>query len=301
MANVLLAEDSSTQVVLLRSLLEEDSHQVRVAADGQVALEMVAHQVPDVVVTDMQMPNMNGLELVKSLRQIYPQVPVILITAQDSEELAVQALKEGAAAYLPKSRLDEELLDSVTHVLSLLDTEMSYKNLIDCLDYYEFQFTLENDPKLIAPLVNLIQQMAAGIQYCDDVTRARIGMALEQALRNALYHGNLELSRDALRKDEELRVVGEPSIVDRRRHEPPYADRKIHFRAKLGHDQLQFTVRDDGAGFDCAAVEPPEQKHLDDQTGRGLLLIQSFMDEVAFNPEGNEITLTSHVAEVAGV
>ncbi|QDV68513.1 putative transcriptional regulatory protein TcrX [Rosistilla carotiformis] len=301
MANILLAEDSPTQVVLLKSLLEEESHRVRVAGDGQVAMAMVAQQVPDVVVTDMQMPNMDGLELVKNLRHGYPQVPVILITAQDCDDLAVRALKEGAAAYLPKSRVDEELLESVAHVLSLLDTEMSYKNLIDCLDYYEFQFTLENDPKLIAPLVNLMQQMAAGIQYCDDVTRARIGMALEQALRNALYHGNLELSHDELVRDEELKVAGEPTLVDRRRSETPFNDRRIHFRAKLGHEMLQFTVRDDGPGFDCSAVQSPEHNGLDATGGRGLVLIQSFMDEIRFNDRGNEIKLISRVMEAAEV
>lgn len=299
MASILLAEDSPTQVVLLKSLLQADAHQVQVAGDGQIALEMVAKQPPDVVVTDMQMPNMNGLELVINLRKLHPQIPVILITAQGSDELSVQALKEGAAAYLPKSQIDEELLQSIDHVLSLLDRDMSYKNLIDCLDYYEFQFNLDNDPKLIAPLVNLMQQMAAGIQYCDDVARARIGMAVEQALRNALYHGNLEISRDDQRRDEELDVAGEASLVDRRRAEQPYADRMIHFRAKLGHDQLQFTIRDDGAGFDYRSIQPPEENHLDEENGRGLLLIQSFMDEVRFNDAGNEITLISRASEIA--
>lgn len=296
MAKVLLAEDSATQVVLLKSLLEDDLHRVTVASNGLVALDMISQHLPDVVITDMQMPEMNGLELVKHLRSHYPQVPVILITAQDSDDLSVSALKEGAAAYLPKSRVDEELLDLIEHVLKLLETNVSYRNLIDCLDYYEFQFSLTNDPSLIAPLVNFMQQMAAGMQYCDDVVRARIGMAIEQALLNALYHGNLNIGHDEQIADEELQVDDEPSLVEQRRNDPLYADRKIQFKASLGQKRLCFTIADQGDGFDHLTLCPVDSEAQLSTDRRGLVLIRSFMDEVRFNEKGNEITLVHYAS-----
>ena len=186
MARVMIVDDSPTELVAPRAILEEDSHEVQSANDGEAALEIISEAPPDVVVTDLQMPRMNGLELVKHLRRTHPQIPVILITAYGSEELSVEALKVGAAAFLPKSEIQAELRGIVNHVLELMDTDYSYKDLIDRLDYHELKFTLENDPKLIGPLVNLLQQMAAGVQVYDDVTRARVGMALERDIIRAV-------------------------------------------------------------------------------------------------------------------
>ena len=293
MANVLLAEDSPTQVVMLRALLEEeDAHVVRVAEDGQIAFDLIESETPDVVVTDMQMPNVDGLQLVQKIRKDYSHIPVILIATEGSEELAAEALREGAAAFLPKTSVGEELLNQVEHVLYLMQTDVCYKNLIDRLDYNEFQFTLDNDPTQIAPLVNLMQQMSAGMQLCDDVTRARIGMAIEQALLNALYHGNLEISHQDQVDDEELQVEGSLALVDRRRTEPDFRDRQIHFKAHLTQQELTFVIRDDGKGFDTTSYRTAGSiDALDIEGGRGLSLIRSFMDEVRFNDVGNEITM----------
>jgi CheY-like chemotaxis protein len=262
-------------------------------------MSMLVDEVPDIVVTDLQMPKVNGLELIKHLRRSYPQVPGILITAQGSEELSAEALKVGAAAYLPKSQVGEELNGTIEHVLELLNADFSYKDLLDRLDYHEFQFTLGNDPSMIGPLVNLMQQMAAGVQTFDDVVRTRIGMAVEQALHNAIYRGNLEISRQEQLDDEEFETDGELSLVEQRRRKPPYANRRVHFRAHLGKLHMAFMVRDDGNGFDVSQLPTSQDpKQLDIDGGRGLVLIRSFMDEVRFNDKGNEITMTKSTASL---
>ena len=74
---------------------------------------------PDVVVTDVQMPEMDGLEFVTAARDLHPDVPVILMTAHGSERCALEALERGAASYVPKSQLVDTLLASVMQVLSL--------------------------------------------------------------------------------------------------------------------------------------------------------------------------------------
>lgn len=292
MARILIVDDSPTQLVLLRGLLQDEPHELLTAEDGKVAFEMITQDPPDLVVTDMQMPNMNGLELIKQLRRSMPQVPSILITARGSEELAVEALRVGAAAYLPKSKVHEELIGNIEHVLDLLETDYSYANLIDRLDYHEFQFTLENDPNAIGPLVNLMQQMSAGVQLLDDVTRSRIGMAVEQALHNAIFRGNLDISRTEQQADEEFEIENEQSLVERRRKESPYASRQVVFRARLAKHSLEFMIHDEGQGFDTTKLPSiQDPKVLDVDGGRGLVLIRSFMDTVRFNEKGNEITM----------
>jgi len=85
--------------VLVKGLLcKNPEYQVQLATNG---LEAIAAYTPDLVVTDLVMPEMDGLELVRTMRRRYPRVPVILMTAFGDESTAVGALEAGAASYIP--------------------------------------------------------------------------------------------------------------------------------------------------------------------------------------------------------
>src|SRR5205807_817483 len=94
MSRILVAEDSSTQALQIQLLLEEAGFVVETAANGQEALQAIRRDPPDLVLTDLDMPGMNGLELVETLRREHSSLPVILITQYGSEEIAVQALQK---------------------------------------------------------------------------------------------------------------------------------------------------------------------------------------------------------------
>src|SRR4051812_29926040 len=109
MALILVVEDSPTQAEAIRFMLEEAGHTVEVAPQGREALARMERGVPDLVATDLDMPVMNGLQLVEAVRRQYPTVPVILMTAHGSEEIAALALRKGAASYVPKTYLEMDL------------------------------------------------------------------------------------------------------------------------------------------------------------------------------------------------
>lgn len=292
MPRVLIAEDSMTQAIQFQMMLEEASYEVSHFVNGAEALEAIDKVRPDIVLTDMDMPEMNGLELVSSLRFQYPSIPTILMTANGSDELAVRALEEGAAAYVPKAQLDEMLLGTLDQVLGLMRADRSYSNLIDCLNYNEFDFSLNNDPALIEPLVDMMQQMLTGMRLCDTVERVRVGMALEHALANAMFHGNLELTRDQLAEDEAMAIEGFRSEVEERQSMPPYCDRRLHFHATMSTSEATFLIRDEGHGFDTSTVPTPgDARLLEREGGQGLVLMTTFMSDVRFNEKGNEVTL----------
>src|SRR5690348_2122267 len=103
MTTVLIVDDSAVDRRLAQGLLEKGGEMsFAFAANGKEAIEQLQVSPPDIVLTDLQMPEMNGLELVRAVREKYPLIPVILMTAQGSEEIAVQALSCGAASYVPK-------------------------------------------------------------------------------------------------------------------------------------------------------------------------------------------------------
>jgi len=294
MTKVLVVDDSAVDRRLAGGLLEKESGlSVVYAADGSEALTLMESERPDLVVTDLQMPRMNGLELVGAIRNQYPLVPVILMTAHGSEEIAVAALEQGAASYVPKSKLGEKLVDRVEHVLGMVRADHSHDLLLYCMTRVEFDFQLENNCALVPPLVDFIQHNVTNIRLCDETGRIRVGIALEEALFNALYHGNLELSSDMLREDSSqlLQNKGQ-SIVEQRRSTAPYKDRRVHVHAEFTNKMARFVIRDEGPGFDPAKVpDPTDPENLERESGRGLLLMRSFMDSVSYNPTGNEVTL----------
>ncbi len=113
---VLLVDDSITTRTLERSILEAAGYQVLTAADGAAAWALLAEQTVDLVVTDVDMPQMNGFELVEAVRAsaTLRELPVILVTARDDESDRQRGLEIGADAYIVKSSFrQEELLDAI--------------------------------------------------------------------------------------------------------------------------------------------------------------------------------------------
>lgn len=293
MPTVLVVDDSAIDRKLVSGLLKDLSHwTVELAENGSQALDKMRESPADVVVTDLQMPQMDGLELVSAIRVQFANVPVILMTANGSEALAIEALEQGAAGYVPKSRLAQSLADTIESVLGMVHADRSYEQLIECLTRTEFSFSLTNDPALIDPLVDLMQQMIEGVRLCGHIERVRVGVALEQALLNAMYRGNLEISYDTMQEARERLMRGEADPVEARSAEAPYANRKVFFDANISPSEARFVVRDEGPGFDTKLVPAAgDAKALEREGGRGLILMRTFLDEVSFNERGNEVTL----------
>jgi CheY-like chemotaxis protein len=294
MTKVLVVDDSAVDRRFVGGLLgKSGKYTVEFAEDGSQALASMRKSPPDVIVTDLQMPNRNGLELVAAVRMHHPDVPIILMTGHGSEDLAVEALHRGAANYVPKPQLGERLMESIEEALTLSKADRTYERLIACLQKCEFQFELDSDPSLVDPLVDLIQQMVAGMKLSDATGRFRVGAAIKEAVLNAIYRGNLEISFKQMQDTRVSLVEGKgENLVERRRAEPPFRDRKINISVQIEPQQARFIVEDQGPGFDPSKVPAAGQPgSLDPDTGRGLVLMRAFMDEVTFNSRGNGVTL----------
>ena len=95
-ANVLVIDDESSILESLRILLRNEGFTPHVAQGGRQGLEQIASLSPDIVLTDVRMPNVDGIEVLSAVRRQDPAIPVILMTAQATLQSAVQAVNEGA-------------------------------------------------------------------------------------------------------------------------------------------------------------------------------------------------------------
>ena len=289
MTTILVVDDSTVDQRLASGLLgKDDSLQLRYAVHGADALAKIKEEAPDLVLTDLVMPEMDGLELVSNVRAMYPTIPVIVMTSAGNEEICVQTLQAGAASYVPKRALAQRLLETVQQILEVATHERTVSRLMNCMTTVNSVFELDNDNALVPPLVAYLLEEAGRMGVCDEVDRTRIGVALEEALVNALCHGNLEVSSDLRGEDDRAYY----SLLEERRSQPPYCDRRIHVDTRLTRREATFVIRDEGPGFDPESLpDPTDPANLEKACGRGVLLMRSFMDEISYNDAGNVVTL----------
>jgi len=286
MKRVLVVEDSRTQAQHIQLLLEEVPYHVDVAGDGAVAMQMIGAAEPDIVLTDLEMPNVNGLQLVEAVRDEYPWIPVVLMTAHGSEQIAASALSRGAASYIPKTHLVEDVVPTLQRILDLTTVHRQTAKAFERLTRLELHFEIDNDPAFIAPVIGYLNDVTELQRLYDPTERMRVGVALQEACLNAIYHGNLDVDSDLRQEDEKIYH----DRIAERRTEAPYCDRRVYVDVVFSPTEATYTVRDEGRGFNPAAVADPEL-NLDRIGGRGLLLIRTFMDAVRHNATGNAITM----------
>jgi DNA-binding NarL/FixJ family response regulator/anti-sigma regulatory factor (Ser/Thr protein kinase) len=286
---ILIVDDNPIDRLRAARLVDQDPrcHAIQ-AEDGRQALDLLEVNHVAVVLTDLLMTEMDGLELVRVIRENHPQIPVILMTGHGSEEIAMEALRVGATDYVPKHRLAHDLHAVLVRSLRTATVGDRRRRCFQSLIRRESQFELGNDPDLLTPLLEYLQEEMTQLGRWDSAEQMRITIALDEALRNALYHGNLEISSE-LRRENDRHYY---ELARRRASLSPYQDRQINVCIAHDSDRSRFVIRDEGPGFDTSQVgRPIEPEDLLRPSGRGLLLMKSFMDSVIFNSVGNEVTL----------
>jgi len=292
MPTILLVDDSPIDRRIAAELLAVIPDMTLLQAeDGVEAIALLGEFEPHVVITDMQMPRMNGLELTETLVRQRPDLPVVLVTARGSEELAVRALDLGAASYVPKSRLATDLSATVTRILSAAASKHEASRFPDCLEYVECSYRLANDASLLIFAANELTRPLASVWNVCPRDMLRMRLTLEEALLNAMYHGNLELSSRLREADLELYH----ELANRRSLETPFAERKVHVSARRTSEDVCYIVTDEGHGFDHAKyASQADESSLSESYGRGIVLMKTVMDDVEFNRVGNAVRLTKY-------
>lgn len=294
MAKALVVDDIRADQRRIGGILERKTDlEVTYASNGREALDAVSLELPALVLTDIQMPEMDGLELMELIRERHPGLPVILMTGSGSEAMAAQALRRGATSYVPKNAVPDELILTVKNVRAATKKRALRELAREALVASQLYFVLDNDLVRISAVVGYLRDGLAHSGLCDESEQMQVGVALDEALSNAVHHGNLEVD-SALREESIEAYLAE---IERRAQLTPWAERRVHVTANFTRDEVVFVVRDEGTGFDVDSLpDPTDPANLERASGRGLLLIRTFMDEVSHNASGNELTMIKRAA-----
>jgi two-component system phosphate regulon sensor histidine kinase PhoR len=173
---ILVADDNQE----IRDFIEEalvklGDYKVRSVGDGLSALSLVQELNPSLIITDQQMPNLSGVDLIRRLRKNFPSLPVILMTGESSEALAVSALRVGATDYLTKPFDADQLLDMVERCMEKAEAlgssfQESAKKLAD-----EIPLT---DQSLPMEALTIEGKAAIGQSELDEVLRTAVDTAV---------------------------------------------------------------------------------------------------------------------------
>lgn len=130
---ILVVDDESQIVRVMRQILTAHHYQIRTASDGEAGIELFNDWKPDLVITDLQMPNIDGLELCRKLRE-FSEVPIIVLSVKDDEKTIIAALDAGADDYVRKPFGTGELLARVRAALRRLP-EAKTTNILESGDF----------------------------------------------------------------------------------------------------------------------------------------------------------------------
>lgn len=115
MARVLIVDDSPSQLVGLQRIIEKMGHETMTAEDGAAGVEVAKREVPDLIIMDVVMPNLNGFQATRTIARDpkTSHIPIILVTTKDQETDRVWGMRQGAKAYLTKPFSETELAEAI--------------------------------------------------------------------------------------------------------------------------------------------------------------------------------------------
>lgn len=158
--SVLIVDDDEKMGLMLKKILEKHGYSAGTARNGEEALEKAAESSPDLIITDIRMPGMDGMEVLEKIKAGNQDVPVILMTAFGSIDAAVEAMKKGAYHYIPKPFKIEQLLPIVTAALRERKLQLVVANLKQQVNK-EFHFSnIIGKSQAMQEMFSLIRRVA---------------------------------------------------------------------------------------------------------------------------------------------
>ena len=119
MARILIVDDSPSQLLGLKRIVEKLGHETLTAEDGAAGVEVAKREIPDLILMDVVMPNLNGFQATRTISKdaSTAHIPVVLVTTKDQETDKVWGMRQGAKAYVTKPIKEEELVETLKGLL----------------------------------------------------------------------------------------------------------------------------------------------------------------------------------------
>ncbi|MBN8537015.1 MAG: sigma-54-dependent Fis family transcriptional regulator [Deltaproteobacteria bacterium] len=238
-AKILVVDDEESIREFLEIMLKKEGYEITLAEDGQKAKELVQKKSFDLIISDLQMPNMTGIELLKYMRQNYPEVLFMMITAFGTTETAVEAMKMGAYDYLTKPFKIDEVRINIANALKSKNLEFENRSLKKELNKeFSFQNIIGNSPAMhhVFDLIKRVSQAPTNILITGES-----GTGKEVIAKAIHYNGPL--------KDKPFVTINCGAIPENLMESEMFGHKKGSFTGAIADKQGLFEVADGGTLF----------------------------------------------------
>jgi len=288
---VLIVEDDFPSREFLRSLVKLEGYEVYSASNGLEGIEAHNKHKPDLIISDIQMPKMDGLEMLKKLRKQKSDAIFIITTAWGSEDYAINALRSGANNYLKKPIERKNLLDLLKKYNSLVESRKLAKKaegeIVESYIKLEFKTNFQHIPSIVNQLLSEIGD------NIDEVDKTNIELGLDELVTNAIEHGNLQISYNDKYEATENNSLTE--LYEERMQNPEFANKKIITEFTYNKEWIEWVITDEGKGFDWKTIpDPTTTGHLMDLNGRGIFITHFLFDEMEYIGRGNKVRIRKY-------
>ncbi len=282
---ILIIDDNIDLLDYLKDFFMIYNYEVILAETGNEGIEKFREYMPDIVISDMRLPDKNGNIVVKEIKEIDNEVPIIIITGYSDHQLILSAMKNGAVDLLKKPFKPNDLKYLINKIETLFK-KIKVRLSASFVQWEKRHIIIRNDIHIIRSVVDFI---FSNIDYiCEDVSFMKIG--LQEVLINAIEHGNLDISN---KEKQELLDKGDYNkILKERVQQAEYKDKYVDIKIFSTPQYLKITIQDQGKGFDPTNIPDPENpENFLKESGKGILMAMHAFDETVYNDVGNCVTL----------
>jgi CheY-like chemotaxis protein len=289
---ILIADDEEQIIDILRLHFEKWGYSCDSAENGEEAFSKIIKSPPDLLVTDIRMPRMDGLELIEKIKGEGIELPVVVITAYFDIDNAIKALRLGAVNFFKKPFEFPAIHNTIFKIEKLKVSQLERLNALSYLEKGDMRFIIPSDVDLIDGVSSYITDRAMDLGIIPGHHKFYTQLAIDEAISNAILHGNLRI-KDLEAEDKRNRTREE--LYRERFSQPEFGNKKVHIEAVLNPSMMEVVVTDEGDGFNYSELpDPTDSENVFRYHGRGIFVIRNTMDQVRFNEKGNSITLVKH-------
>jgi len=281
---VLIVEDDIVSRELLRVVVQKEGYECMCAEDGIQGLETFNEFLPDIVISDIRMPRLDGIGLLKKIRQVERNVIVIIVTAHGNEQIALQTLQLGANNYIKKPIHLEELKILLSRYNNVLINKLSKADVSSLIVKRNLELVIDSDLDLVPSVSEYLVKQVTNLYTPSELISIELG--LSELLINAIEHGSFNISNED--KKEALKLNSLTQLYYERSLIPEYAERKISIDFNQNGQQCEWIISDEGNGFNYNYIPNPNfDKIVTELHGRGVFISKLQFDTIEYSGNGN--------------
>lgn len=288
MKKILIIDDENLVRSVINIALTNNGYKVYEADNGKTGIQMFIDIDPDIVITDVNMPGMSGIEVTKNIKENKVDADVVIMTGYGTEELIIEALRAGASNYINKPVDFKELFNILDSIILKRENRRLFDVLKDVVVFEKKSLVLDNDITKVWGTVNqILFNLSPSIER-KKIEELKLG--LYEILVNSIEHGNLGITYDEKKEALENNTYNE--LVTRKLKEANEQKKVVNIQTVYNGEELVVEIIDQGKGFNLK--ELPQLSDPDTLLavhGRGILLASLYFDKLEYKEPGNVVTI----------